>query len=229
VKKLCFCILAVAIAPGLCQTQARNQAHPLDEPDAQTNVGPSPSSRYFPLPRAEKDKFHGIYRTDRISIGNYNNPGLLVLGLGDELSGTIATFSACDIWKIDGLAGDINWGDGSQDEPLSFPASTSAATVFTPQKAGIFNATVTIQGYCEDAWLHKNVWNTVAGKATVQVYDSIPIAAFTVTCQGSTPCSTAKSGTTLSGIVTTSQPVNRQSPGNLVLFPSRGRGRPLPT
>src|SRR5215469_15603643 len=58
------------------------------------------------------------YPTDYFILTTYGAPGILILGNGDEFNGTIGAFTVCDIWRIDGLSGIINWNDSS-------PASTT--------------------------------------------------------------------------------------------------------
>jgi hypothetical protein len=229
-------IFALIVSLHLPLARAQNVTAPkANDAPYYTNQGPN-----FPLGERELDRIRKaqpdkripqyLYGTDVLQLSNYGQPGVLIMGLGDEFNGVVAYFMVCHIWAIDGLSGTINWGDGTPPTPMFFitPLSShQAGTIKTPQQIGTFQVSATINGLCGDWWRHGDVPNSVQGKATAYVYDSLPITTFQVNC-GTTPnCTTIQGGQTASGLVTT-QTGSPSSMGTLVRIMVTGPGTAIP-
>ena len=153
------------------------------------------------------------------------------MGVGDTFNGPVATYSVCDIWKINGLSGVVNWPDGtttsmSFDDPHIKPRI--ARTVKALPQVGVFRVTAQIWGTCEDQWHHNpNLPNSVIGAGSVYVYDSVPITALDVFCSGSTPCTSIVGGNEASGLVTHSYAPPHPVMGTLVTIRTQGPGYSL--
>jgi hypothetical protein len=192
-------------------------------------------SQSFPFGQRELSKIERtapkyLYGTDTLQLGNYNQPGVLIMGLGDEFNGVVVPyFSVCHIWAIYGLSGTVNWGDQTPPTQLYFlpVLSRQAGTIKTPAQIGTFAVSAIIYGQCGDWWRHGTVTNSVEGKATAYVYDSIPITTFQVNCGTTQNCTTIKGGLTASGVVTT-QTGSTSSMGTLVRMSINGPGTTIP-
>jgi hypothetical protein len=172
----------------------------------------------------------GNWADDYLTMSNYGGRATLIMGLGDEFNGAMIRYSVCTKWAILGQSGAVDWGDQTAPTPIFFVlplGSTQAGTIKTPQQIGVFQVTATIYGLCSDWYQHSNVTNSVQGKATAYVYDSIPITTFQLNCGTTSPCATVKGGQLVSGVVTT----NAASPsalGTLIRIAITGPGITVP-
>jgi hypothetical protein len=191
-----------------------------------------PTSQNFPPLRASNrgPKAHPLtsYTTDYIWITNYGQVGTLIMGLGDQFSGIMATFSVCDKWAIRGLSGTVDWHDRTPPTQLTFGPllERHASTVKTPQQSGTFPVTVQINGLCDSWYEHGIVPNSVTRTATAYVYESIPLSTFQLNCTAGSPCPSIKGGGVVSGVVTNVDPATGL--GTLVLIKVDGPGGTVP-
>ena len=172
----------------------------------------------------------GLYGTDPLVLSNYGAPGVLIMGVGDQFNGLLINYSACHIWAIVAQSGAVNWGDNTAETQIYFVpplSSRLAGTIKTPRQIGIFPVTATIYGVCGDWWRHGNVPNSVTGKGTAYVYDSLPITSFQINCGTTAPCTTIKGGQLASGVVTTGTATS-SSLGTLVMVAISGPGTTVP-
>jgi hypothetical protein len=209
-----LCVLLLSITS--LYSQQSKESNP--EPKAPLWSPLRQNSPSFPVKMAATGgiQAQGLYGTDYLTVSNYGQPGVLIMGLGDEFNGVMATYLACHIWAILGQSGSVSWGDGTPDTPIFFVPpvwSRQAGTIKTPQKSGVFPVTVTITNQCGDWWRHSTVTNGVRATATAYVYQSIPISSLQINCAASSPCPTVKGGLLASGVV-----------NNTVVSPSTGLG-----
>jgi hypothetical protein len=211
-KTMILFFVSLAVLP-LTIAQEKEWKRPKDEPKNAAAVPYTPTTQGFPVrPTASKTASPmGLYGpADYFTLSNYGQPGVLIMGLGDEFNGVIGTFAVCHIWAIVGLSGSVNWGDSTPPTPMYFVmpyATRQVGTIKTPQQSGRYSVTATISGQCADWWRGGVVPNWVQATATAYVYESIPLssaAPFQVNCTTSTPCPSIKGGQIASGVVTTS-------------------------
>ena len=232
-KVLVFLALLLANLPSAFSQSTQSPPTKLTEPAA--NQEKAPSNRInpgFPFSQAEFSKSPKyVYDTDFLRVSNYGTQGVVILGLGDEFNGQIASFSVCNIWAIPSESGSVNWGDGTPPTPLYFgPAwQNTAGTIKIPQQLGVFTVTVTVNATCGDNWQHGNIYNSVSGKGTATVYQSIPITAFQLNCATGTPCgASVQGGQIISGVVITATASPSPGPGTLVRISTNGPGSTIP-
>jgi hypothetical protein len=234
---LVVCVLLL-VAPGLLAQESKAPAKDSSRSD-EPRTAPAPllqNPPMFPMRIGSKKMATsgiraqgfqgGIYGSDYLTVSNNGQPGVLILGLGDEFNGVMANYLACDIWAIKGQQGWVNWNDGTPNTPMFFVPplwSRQAGTTKTPQQTGTFNVTVTIWNQCDDNWRHNIITNGVSNTAIAHVYDSIPISNFQINCAAASPCPSVKGGQLASGVVTnTTPPPATGGGGTLVLISISG-------
>jgi len=168
-----------------------------------------------------------FYANSWISLSNYGQPAVLIMGLGDTFNGQVATFHVCDKWLIRQESGTINWNDQAPPTQMFFIpplGSGLAATVKTPQKSGRFTVDATISAVCGDWWRHGDISDVVRTTAPAIVYDSIPVTNLLVNCGTTSGCTTVKGGQSITATVTNQYQAPAQSPGTVVWISSSGPG-----
>jgi hypothetical protein len=190
----------------------------------------TPQTQTFPLEKNFHASPENNFDTDTLTMTTYGPPGVLIMSQGDDFNGYMINYRVCDIWRVVGITGSVNWGDNTPATPVFFdPALNTgrAGTIKTYQTTGVYSVSATISATCDSWYAHGHVNNTVSGKATATVYESIPISTLLVTCGGSTECPSMRGGQTASAVVTTTA-MPSTNYGALVRISISGPGTTIP-
>lgn len=194
-----------------------------------------PIKQMFPKTREKKDGTRSpqLYTNSWLTLSNYGPSGVLILGLGDEFNGPIATYKVCDKWAIYSVSGYINWNDGTGTTTNLYfippvQSGGQAGTTHTPAKSGTYAVTGYVSSSCGDWWQGGTTSDQAMAKATAYIYESIPITNFIVNCGTNSPCTTIKGGQLASGVVTTQTTAPPGSIGTIVRIATSGAGSALP-